>query len=66
MERPRRILEKMMELSQMPVKAEERQNQLKWIYPQQIAKLDDISKELEDLEQQLQGMMNETPEAPGT
>ncbi|MEK1833216.1 hypothetical protein AAAC51_42920 [Priestia megaterium] len=30
---------------------------------QQTAKLDDISKGLEDLEQQLQGMVNETPEA---
>ncbi|MBY0214058.1 MULTISPECIES: type VII secretion protein EsaA [Priestia] len=33
---------------------------------QQTAKLDDISKGLEDLEQQLQGMVNETPEAPET
>ncbi|MED3895217.1 type VII secretion protein EsaA [Priestia aryabhattai] len=31
---------------------------------QQTAKLDDISKGLEDLEQQLQGMVNETPETP--
>ena len=31
---------------------------------QQTAKLDDISKGLEDLEQQLQRMVNETPEAP--
>ncbi|MDY0942887.1 type VII secretion protein EsaA [Priestia megaterium] len=33
---------------------------------QQTAKLDDISKGLEDLEQQLQGMTSETPEAPDT
>lgn len=33
---------------------------------QQTAKLDDISKGLEDLEQQLQGMVNETPETPET
>ncbi|MBY0078050.1 type VII secretion protein EsaA [Priestia aryabhattai] len=31
---------------------------------QQTAKLDDISKGLDDLEQQLQGMTSETPEAP--
>lgn len=31
---------------------------------QQTAKLDDISKGLEDLEQQLQGMVNETSETP--
>lgn len=31
---------------------------------QQTAKLDDISKGLDDLEKQLQGMTSETPEAP--
>ncbi|MGG3268246.1 type VII secretion protein EsaA [Priestia aryabhattai] len=33
---------------------------------QQTAKLDDISKGLDDLEKQLQGMTSETPEAPET